>query len=98
VDIVELLPCGQFLVEINVIGVGQQLVEFLLVGPVRSLDLPVQLRGPGLDVHMPDALVLDVPVKLGLVLRENPIPQEETDLAPAGIALDAPPGQGTDPV
>ena len=63
VQIIELLPCRQFLVEIHVIRIGQQLVELLLVGSVRPLDLSVQLGRSGLDVHMPDALVLDVPVE-----------------------------------
>ena len=35
---------------------------------MRALDLAVQLRGAALDVGMPDALVLDVPVELGLEL------------------------------
>ncbi len=33
-----------------------------------ALDLAVQLRGAALDVGMPNALVLDVPVELGLEL------------------------------
>ena len=34
VEIVELLPRRQLLVEVDVVGVGQQLVELLLVSPV----------------------------------------------------------------
>ena len=40
-EVVELLPCGQFLVQIHVVRVGQQLEELLLIGPVRSLDRPI---------------------------------------------------------
>jgi hypothetical protein len=52
IEVVELFPGGQFLVEINVVGVGKQLVELLLVRSVRSLDFAVQLRRPRLDVHV----------------------------------------------
>ena len=68
IEVVELLPGGQFLVEINVVSVSQKLVELLLVGPVRPLDLAIELWRPRLDVHMPDALVLDMPMELGLPL------------------------------
>ena len=40
-EVVERLPFGQFLVEIHIVCIGQQLVELLLIGPVRSLDLTV---------------------------------------------------------
>ena len=66
VEVVERFPGAQLLVQIDIIRVGQHLVELLLIRPVRSLDLSVQLGRPGLDVHMPDALVLDVPVEQGL--------------------------------
>ena len=35
---------------------------------MRSLDLSVQLRRSGFDVHMPNAFVLDMPVELSLPL------------------------------
>ena len=54
--------------KVYVTGVRQQLVELLLVGPVRPLDLAIELRGAWLDVGMTDALVLDVPMELGLEL------------------------------
>jgi hypothetical protein len=54
--------------KVYVTRVRQQLVELLLVGPVRPLDLAIELRGAWLDVGMTDALVLDVPMELGLEL------------------------------
>ena len=54
--------------KVYVTGVGQQLVELLLVGPVRPLDLAIELRGAWLDVGMTDFLFLDVPMELGLEL------------------------------
>ena len=67
-EIVEALPFRKRSVKVYVTGVRQQLVELLLVGPVRPLDLAIELRGIRLDVGMTDALVLDVPMELGLEL------------------------------
>jgi hypothetical protein len=39
------------------------MVELLLIGAVRALDLPVELRRARLDVDVPDALVGQVPVE-----------------------------------
>ena len=68
VEIVELLPGSELLVQIDIIGVRQQLVELLLVGSMRSLDLAIQLRGSRFDVYVPDTLVLHVPMEAGLPL------------------------------
>ena len=67
-EIVEALPFSELSMKVYVTGVRQQLVELLLVGPVRPLDLAIELRGAWLDVGMTDALVLDVPMELGLEL------------------------------
>jgi hypothetical protein len=67
-EVVEVLPCGQFLVQINVIRIGWELLEFLLVRPMRSLRLAVELRRSGLDIDVPDSHILDVPMELGLPL------------------------------
>ena len=67
-EIVEALPFSQLSMKVYVTGVRQQLVELLLVGPVRPLDLAIELRGAWLDVGMTDALVLDMPMELGLEL------------------------------
>lgn len=42
-EIVEALPVGKLLFEIDVILVGEELVELLFVGAMRTLDLAVQL-------------------------------------------------------
>lgn len=67
-EIVELLPFREFCSQVEIVGVSQELIELLLVSPVRPLDLPVQLRGPWLDVDVPHALILDVPMELSLPL------------------------------
>ena len=43
-----MLPFSQLSMKIYITGVGQQLVELLLVGPVRPLDLAIELRELGL--------------------------------------------------
>jgi len=67
-QVVEALPLGELFGQIHVVLVAEQLVELLLVGSVRPLDLAIQLRRARLDVGMPDALVLDMPVEPGLEL------------------------------
>jgi len=66
VEVVISLPLCEFLFQINVPFVRYNLVELFLVGPMRSLDLAVVLRGPGLDIAMPYAFVFNVPMELGL--------------------------------
>ena len=66
IEVVEPLPFCQFFVQIHIISVRQQLIEFLLVRAVGSLDLAVELRRPRLDIDMSDPLVLNVPVELSL--------------------------------
>src|SRR5262245_31535252 len=64
--VVEALPLGEFLLQIDVAFVGEQLVELLFVGSVRSLDLSVELWRTWLDVGVANAFVLDMPVEPGL--------------------------------
>ena len=45
--VVEILPSRELCMEINVIRVGQQLIQLGLVGSVRPFDFPVELRGSG---------------------------------------------------
>ena len=58
VVIVIVLPLFQLRVEeMNVVGdtvAIEELVELLVVDAMGSFDLPVQMRGPGPDVDMPD--------------------------------------------
>jgi hypothetical protein len=68
VEIIEGLPLGQLLGEIDVVGIGQQLIELAIIGAVGPLDLAVQPRSPWFDVRVTNAAILDVPVKLGLEL------------------------------
>ena len=68
VVVVKALPHRQLLLEIYIIFVSQELVELVLVGPVRSLDLPIELWCSRLDVDVVHALVRDVPVEESLEL------------------------------
>ena len=45
--VVERLPFGQAFLEIRVAFVAQELIELLLVGAVRSLDLSCSAEGTG---------------------------------------------------
>jgi hypothetical protein len=58
----------EFCHQIDVAFVAKQLVESLLIRPVRAFDLTVQLRRAALDVGVADAVVLYLPVELRLEL------------------------------
>ena len=66
--VVEVLPLGQPLLKIDVAFVAEQLIELLLVGAMRALDFPVELRCARFDIDMADPLVGQMPVKQGLEL------------------------------
>lgn len=66
--VVEVFPSLQLGIEINIIRVGQQLVKLGLIRSVGTLYLAVQLWRLGFDVHMPHALVFNMPVKASLKL------------------------------
>lgn len=65
-EVVEAFPFIEFGVQIDVALVAEQLVEFLLIGSVRSFDFAIQLWRAALDVGVADAMVLDMPVELRL--------------------------------
>lgn len=67
-EVVEAFPFIEFCLEIDVAFVAEQLVEFLLIRSVRAFDLAVQLRRAAPDVGVSYALILDMPVELGLKL------------------------------
>jgi len=66
--VVESFPLGQFLVQINIVGVSQQLAELLAVGAVRSLDFAIELGRTRLDVDMTDPFIFNLPMKQSLKL------------------------------
>jgi hypothetical protein len=68
VVVVEALPHCKFLLEVHVAFIGEELVELVLVGSMRSLDLAVELRCSRFDVDVFHALVSDVPVEERLEL------------------------------
>ena len=61
IEVVEALPLGQPLLQIDIALVAQKLIEPLLIRAMGALDLPVQWWGAGLDVDVLDALVREVP-------------------------------------
>ena len=65
---VEALPRRDLLLEINIVAIAQKLVELVFVGPVRALDLAVELWRAGLDVPMPHAKISNMPVEQRLEL------------------------------
>jgi hypothetical protein len=66
--VVEALPFFQLLVEINIVGVIQQLIKLDLLRPMRPLHLSVQSRRPHTNESVIDAEDFHVPVKFGLEL------------------------------
>ena len=68
VVIVEALPFSKLLSEIDIALVGEQLAELLLVGPVRSFHLAVELRCSRFDADVPDPLFGYVSVEFCLEL------------------------------
>ena len=67
-EVVEPLPFVQFGFEIDVTLVAQELIKFLLIGPMRTLHFPVDLWSTAFDVGMPDTFVLYMPMEFGLEL------------------------------
>ena len=65
-EVVELLPLGQFGVQVDITRVAEKLIELLLIRSVGSFDLAVKLRRAGLDVGVADAFVFDMPMKFRL--------------------------------
>ena len=68
IEVVEALPLGQPLLQIDIALVAQELIELLLIRAMGALDFPVQLWGAGLDVDVLDAVVREVPMKQRLEL------------------------------
>ncbi len=65
-EIIKLLPLIQFLVQVYIVLVTQQLIELLLVGAVGALDLAVELRCPRFDIRMSDTQIFNMPMELRL--------------------------------
>jgi len=65
-EVVKALPFVEFGSQVDVALVVEQLVEFLLIGSMRTFDFAVQLRRATLDVGVANALVLDMPMELRL--------------------------------
>ena len=68
VEVVEALPDGQLLLEIDIVFVGEELIELVFVGSVGSLDFPVELRRSCLDVDVFHAQVSHMPMEERLEL------------------------------
>ena len=68
IKVIKVFPLLYFLVQINIIRVVQQLMEFLLVRKVRPFLLSVELRPSCLYIAVLHAKVLYMPVEPGLEL------------------------------
>jgi len=66
IKVIELLLRLKFSVRIHIIRIGQQLVKLLLIRPVGSLNLPVKVWTPGLDIDVIDPQIQQVPVEASL--------------------------------
>lgn len=67
-EVVKLLPLIQFLVQIHIVLVTQQLIVFLLIGAVRAFDFAIELRRSRFYIRMSDTRIFDMPVELRLKL------------------------------
>ena len=67
-EVVEPLPFVEFGLEVDVAFVTEELIEFLLIGTVGSLDFAVQLRCAALYVGVPNPKIFNMPMELGLEL------------------------------
>lgn len=67
-EVVEPLPFVEFSLQIDVTFVTEELIEFLLIGPMGSFDFAVELGGAPFDVGVPDPKIFDMPMELGLEL------------------------------
>ena len=66
--VVKLFPLGQFLIQIHIALVTQQLIKLFLIRAVGSLDLAVELGRSRFDISMSDTQVFDMPMELRLEL------------------------------
>ena len=66
--VIEAFPDRQLLLEVHIPLVREELVELVLVGPMRPLDLSVQLGRSRFDVDVFHAFVCNVPVEERLEL------------------------------
>ena len=65
-EVVERFPLGEPCAKADIVDVGEELIELLLIRSVRSLDLAVQLWRRGFDVGMTNAEILDMSMELSL--------------------------------
>jgi len=54
-EIIKIFPLCQFLIQIDVVFVAQQLIEFRFIGAVRAFHFAVESRHPRLDVDVMNA-------------------------------------------
>ena len=64
----EVFPLGRLGFGIQIAVVAEASIETLANGFVEALDLTLELRWAWLDEGVPDALIFDMPVELGLEL------------------------------
>ena len=66
--VVEVFPGLQLCRYVQIIHVAEQLISLRLICSVRALNIAVQVRHLGFDIHMPHSWVFDMPVKTSLKL------------------------------
>ncbi len=66
--VIKIFPLCQFPIQIHIVFVAQQLIEFPFVGSVGTFHLAIESWCPRLNIDMIDPQVCEIPVKLGLEL------------------------------
>ena len=67
-EVVEPFPLVQLRLQVDIPFIAEELIKFLLIRSVGSLNFTIELWCAPLDVGVSNALVLDMPMELGLEL------------------------------
>ena len=67
-EVVKPFPLVQFRLQIDISFIAEELINFLLIGSVGSLNFTIELWRAPLDVGVSNALVFNVPMELDLEL------------------------------
>ena len=69
--VIKILPDSKFIIQVDIVGVCQQLVEFLLIRSMGSFNLAIHLGSSRFNVYATNSPVFHMPIKLGLPLMSE---------------------------
>ena len=65
IEVIIIFPDFELFTQIDIIGIAQELIEFQIISPVRTLDLAIKPWSSRLDVDMPVELSLELMAVVG---------------------------------